>query len=991
MSMDNTDNLFGSSTSLDITQTWQTIQDTLNFNNTDDYYSFTISSRSNFSLALNDLSANADVLLLDDSGLEIAASSADGIKNENINKTLGIGTYYIQVHQVDDAITSYNLKVKNNYIPQFQFDTEVIDSGIKLADTKIFDDDGVGDIKKVDFWLKKQGGYWKKFGTVSEFSNNTDGSIGFDYKINNLEDGKYYIWGRATDNFDARSNGWGQLFEVKNQVDPEVENVAPSNLDFTIVSKNGGIELNNAKVYDANGIDDLERVAFQLKREGGEWIDIEDALNFSENQDGSIGFDYGINNLEAGNYELRATAYDKAGVTSESLKTYFKVNNVAPTELRFEVEVIERGFRLTDSKVFDANGINDLSRVDFWLKKEGGNWENIEDAVEFHTNEDGSIGFDYSIDSLEKGNYILWARTRDKANNYSNSWQESFSIGNAAPSQLDFNFKQISGGIELTNTRIFDADGIEDLEKVDFQIRKEGGEWIDIEDALNFSENQDGSIGFNYSINGLKQGDYQLKAIASDKAGESSEALTTYFQVNNAAPTDFLFEIETIDDGVRVVDGKVFDANGIDDLTRVDFWLQKDDRSWQDIADAVEFRTNQDGTFSFDYSLDRIAAGDYVLWARSRDKADSYSNVWQKSFQIVDRSQPQQDWFDRNLQDESIRNLSRSLFSDNNLDRNDAIAILRDAKDNGAVDATEITDLRTLVDNAADLGMADYVRVLLSKVVYGDTANKLDNLEASNSNVQLDKLVNKWFLGSDRPETSHTYKYTQGSLFQNGISHDDIRQGYINNCFFLAGLGATVVQSPEIIQNMFVDNGDGTFTVRFYNKGVADYVTVDRHLPTNNIGNFLYANAGDNHGNANNELWVALAEKAYAQLNESGWINQDNTNSYNGIGNAGYLSDAFAHITGEKAALGRILNFDRVIDTFKSGKVVGFGSKSSGIKSNIVASHAYALVDYNDATQKFTLLNPWSTNNNALKSRTLELSWDEISNNFSYWDSTIST
>ncbi|MGB3655965.1 MAG: PPC domain-containing protein, partial [Rivularia sp. (in: cyanobacteria)] len=458
--MDNTDNLFGSSTSLDITQTWQTIQDTLNFNNTDDYYTFNLSSRSNFSLALNDLSANADVLLLDDSGSEIAASSADGIKNENINKTLGIGTYHIQVHQVDDAITSYNLKVKNNYIPEaFQFNTEAIVGGIKLTDTSIFDGDGVDDLENVDFWLKKQGGYWKKFGRVSEFNNNTDGSIGFDYEISNLEEGKYYIWGRATDNFNARSNGWGQLFEVKNQVDPEVENVAPSNLDFTIESKDGGIKLNNAKVYDANGKDDLERVAFQLKREGGEWIDIEDALNFSENQDGSIGFEYGINNLEASNYELRATAYDKAGVTSESLKTYFRINNVAPSELRFEVEVIESGFRLTDSKVSDANGINDLSRVDFWLKKEGGNWENIEDAVEFHTNEDGSIGFDYSIDSLEKGNYILWARTRDKANNYSNSWQESFSIGNAAP-QLDFSFKQISGGIELTNTRIFDADGM---------------------------------------------------------------------------------------------------------------------------------------------------------------------------------------------------------------------------------------------------------------------------------------------------------------------------------------------------------------------------------------------------------------------------------------------------------------------------------------------------------------------------------------------------
>ncbi len=990
--MDNAGNLFGSSTSLDITQTWQTIEDTVGLNNTDDYYTFTISSRSNFSLALNDLSANVDVLLLDDNGSEIAISSADGIENENINKTLGIGTYHIQVHQVDDAITSYNLDVKSNYIPQFQFDTEIINGGIKLTDTKIFDADGVNDINKVDFWLKKQGGNWKKAGKVIDFSSNSDGSIGFDYDISNLEEGKYYIWGRAIDNSGARSNGWGKAIDVQ-IVNPELENVAPTKLDFTIEAKNGGIELKNANVYDANGINDLEKVDFQLKKEGGEWVDIDDVSDFTDKGDDSFGFEYSIDSLEHGNYELKATAYDRSGAASETLKSYFRVKNINPSDLRFEVEVIEGGgVRLKDTRVFDANGVTDLSRVDFWLKKEGGNWQNIEDAVEFKSNEDGSIGFDYSIESLEKGDYVLWARTRDKANNYSNSWQQSFNIGNAAPSQLDFNLKQIDGGIELNNTTIFDADGKDDLERIDFQLKQEDGEWIEIQDAVDFNQNQDGSISFDYSINGLKQGDYQLKATAYDKSGASGDALTTYFKVKNAAPTDLQFDIEAIENGVRVTNTKLFDANGRDDLARVDFWLKKDDESWQDIDDAVEFRSNEDGSFSFDYSVNSLEAGDYVLWARSRDKADTYSNSWEKSFQIIDAtvSQPELNWFEQNIQDASIRALGKSLFSDNNLDRNDMIAILRDAKDNGVVSSIEIQDLRRIINNASDLGMQDYVTVLSNKVINGDIANKSNNLQAESSAEQLDKLINKWFLGSERPETSHTYQYAQGSLFQNGISHDDIRQGYINNCFFLAGLGATLVQSSEIIQNMFVDNGDGTFTVRFYNKGVADYVTVDRYLPTNNIGNLVYGNAGDYYDNANNELWVTLAEKAYAQLNESGWINQDNTNSYSGIGNAGYLSDAFTHITGEKSRLGRFLSFDKVVDAFNSGEAIGFGSKSGGIESNIVASHAYALIDYNADTQKFTLLNPWSTDNNALKSRTLELSWNEISSNFSYWDSTIS-
>ncbi len=415
MSIDDAGNLFGSSTSLDINQTWQTIEDTLGLNNNaDDYYTFTISSRSNFSLALNDLSANADVVLFDDNGSEIAASSAEGIKNENINQILGIGTYHIQVHQVDDAITSYNLKVKNNYIPQeFEFDTEVIDSGIKLTDTRIFDADGVDNIRKVDFWLKKQGENWKKFGTVSEFNSNSDGSIGFDYEISNLEEGEYYIWARATDKSGAKSNGWGQTIDIPHIVNPELENVAPTKLDFTIEQVNGGIELKNAKVFDANGVDDLARIDFQLKAEDGEWIDIEDALDFSDNGDDSFGFEYSINSLVQGNYELKATAYDKAGAASETLKSYFPVKNTKPTELRFEVEVIEGGVRLKDTRVVDANSLNDLTRVDFWLKKEGESWENIEDAVEFTSNEDGSIGFNYSIESLEKGDYVLWARARD--------------------------------------------------------------------------------------------------------------------------------------------------------------------------------------------------------------------------------------------------------------------------------------------------------------------------------------------------------------------------------------------------------------------------------------------------------------------------------------------------------------------------------------------------------------------------------------------------
>ena len=73
--------------------------------------------------------------------------------------------------------------------------------------------------------------------------------------------------------------------------------------------------------------------------------------------------------------------------------------------------------------------------------------------------------------------------------------------------------------------------------------------------------------------------------------------------------------------------------------------------------------------------------------------------------------------------------------------------------------------------------------------------------------------------------------------------------------------------------------------MRLFKDGHAEYVTVDKRLPVNADGKFVFANNG--RGTASdptNELWVALAEKAYAQFNESGWTGQDGTNSYNGLG-----------------------------------------------------------------------------------------------------------
>src|SRR5262245_48018977 len=93
------------------------------------------------------------------------------------------------------------------------------------------------------------------------------------------------------------------------------------------------------------------------------------------------------------------------------------------------------------------------------------------------------------------------------------------------------------------------------------------------------------------------------------------------------------------------------------------------------------------------------------------------------------------------------------------------------------------------------------------------------------------------------------------------------------DCYFLSALAETALKDSVSIHQMFIDNGDGSFTVRFFKpvngQMVADYVTVDRYLPVNANGQFVYANTRDFATNVHNDFWVALAEKAFAQINES--------------------------------------------------------------------------------------------------------------------------
>ena len=365
------------------------------------------------------------------------------------------------------------------------------------------------------------------------------------------------------------------------------------------------------------------------------------------------------------------------------------------------------------------------------------------------------------------------------------------------------------------------------------------------------------------------------------------------------------------------------------------------------------------------------------------------------------------------LFDSSVENAAlNSIKYDNHLSRTDTIGIIKSAGDAAGVTSTELKDLRNFYNKAIDTkNVATHLKVLSEKVIFSETSNQwytgsdsirasLGNLKISSSKEHLNLLIGKHFLGTDRPAIHRdsrnndqlvgSYSKAGGRLFVDGASADDLRQGATGDCYFLAGLGGVANDKSSAISDMFIDNGDGTWSVRFYTNGKLDYVTVDRMMAADSNGNHIYADAGQSVA-SNKELWVALAEKAYAQVNESGRISQDSTNAYgnggdNGIG-FGYGNKAVEHITGISSDSRRLSNVSflgitrgTLLNLVKSNRVVTLGSfnnnadnstKNETQMGSAIQRHLYTITEYSSRTGRYSLHNPWG-------SRHLKLTFDQL-------------
>jgi hypothetical protein len=204
------------------------------------------------------------------------------------------------------------------------------------------------------------------------------------------------------------------------------------------------------------------------------------------------------------------------------------------------------------------------------------------------------------------------------------------------------------------------------------------------------------------------------------------------------------------------------------------------------------------------------------------------------------------------------------------------------------------------------------------------------------------------------PVAGYAYANFAGrQVFANGPQYTDVRQGAVGDCYFLAALASLAQTDPGVIQQMVAPLGDGTYAVRFFSGGQAQYVRVDGDLPVYSGSSAAYAKLSPD-----GELWVALAEKAYAEF-------RTGANSYASI-SGGWMSPVYTQVTGVSASDSYTSSASaatlatQMSQALAAGHAVTAGSYSAG-SATIVGGHAYMVrsVQTVNGVQTVTVYNPW--------------------------------
>ncbi|MCL1474276.1 S8 family serine peptidase [Argonema antarcticum] len=563
-------------------------------------------------------------------------------------------------------------------IPQ---DTYDIGETVSITGGKVYDADGVDDLVKVGFFLKKGNNSWQDI--TADVTSFTAGSgdnnlANFTYSLSpNLlkEAGTYEIKGVAYDLAGDSSNEVIKNFTIRSKTVEPSPNSPPEQLQFNLLPSytiGQPVSITGGKVYDKNGESDLKSVDLELYKDNV-FLNKYTVAIADDNQsgDGWGTFNYLWSDLSEGNYRLEAKAFDGVEYSAKVSQSFSVISepvaepvpNSPPEFLQFNLlpsYKIGQPITIMDGKVYDKNGESDLKSVDLELYKDNVFLNKYTVAIaDDNQSGDGWGTFNYLWSDLPEGNYRLEAKAFDGVE-YSAKVSQSFSVisepvaepvPNSPPEFLQLNLlpSYTTGqAITFTNAKVYDKNGEGDLKEVTLELYKDnnflGNYTVGIVDD---SQSGDGWGTFNISFNQLAEGNYQIKASAYDKANTESNKAVQNFTVEadkppqpNRAPGSLDFSILPLyvnGETLSFSDGKVYDPDGARDVDRVYFWLGTIGGEQVDAIEVSEFTPDNKGNarFDFNYDLSKLAPGRYQLWAIATDKSGDYSEPTIQTFSIT--------------------------------------------------------------------------------------------------------------------------------------------------------------------------------------------------------------------------------------------------------------------------------------------------------------------------------------------------------------------
>ena len=417
-----------------------------------------------------------------------------------------------------------------------------------------------------------------------------------------LADGSYRVRAVASDK-SGNTAATSTVSFMIDTVDPTIAMTAPTASSATNHAK----PMLAGNASDNTGGSGLANLQFQYSANGGS------TWNNAGTAQTTAPFGYTFTTaLADGSYQARAVATDNAGNTATSPAVAFTIDTVAPTVAMTAptngttTATNEPTLSATAS---DNTGGSGLANLQFQYSTNGGTtWNNAGTALT-------TAPFSFTFATpLAAGAYSARAIATDKAGNSANSPAATFSVSNAS---LNVGITAPSGPTnnnKPTLSATASETGGTGIASVQFEYSTNGGT------TWNNAGAAQTTAPFSYTFTTpLADGSYQVRAVASDKSGNTAATSTVSFMIDTVEPTIAMTapsDGATTSNTTPTLSATASDNTGGSGLATVQFQYTSDrGATWIDAGPA-----QTSGPFSFTFTTP-LADGTYAAVAIATDNA----------------------------------------------------------------------------------------------------------------------------------------------------------------------------------------------------------------------------------------------------------------------------------------------------------------------------------------------------------------------------------